>query len=143
MVAAVKARTRRPARLLPIAAVLRALFVTLALAALVVALPVAAVAQDAGSNQYQDPLAGEPGSGGGGGGGSSGGGGGGGGDPTPADGTQNVQQAESGDGSQVAQTRDQLPATGVDAALIAFCGLGLLALGVGLRLRVGGARPTV
>lgn len=117
---------------------------TLALAALVVALPVAAVAQDAGSNQYQDPLAGEPGSGGGGGGGSSGGGGGGG-DAGPSDdtGTQNVQQAESGDGDQAAQSRDQLPATGVDAWLIAFCGVGLLALGVGLRLRVGGARPTV
>jgi hypothetical protein len=126
--------------------VLRALFVTLALAALVVALPVAAVAQDAGSNQYQDPLAGEPGSGSGGGGSSGGGGGGGGGaDTTPSDGggTQSVQQAESGDGNQAAQTRDQLPATGVDAGLIAFCGLGLLALGVGLRLRVGGARPTV
>jgi hypothetical protein len=49
--------------------------VTLALAALVAALPAAAVAQDAGSNQYQDPLAGEPGAGDD---GSSGGGGGGG-----------------------------------------------------------------
>ncbi len=29
---------------------------------MVAALPGAAVAQDAGSNQYQDPLAGEPGS---------------------------------------------------------------------------------
>ena len=117
---------------------------TLALAALVVALPVAAVAQDAGSNQYQDPLAGEPGSGGsggGGGGGGSGGGGGGGNAGTAGGGNTQQVQAESGAGTQAAQTRDQLPATGVDAWLIAFMGVGLLALGVGLRLRVG-PRPT-
>ena len=118
---------------------------TFALAALVVALPAAAVAQDAGSNQYQDPLAGDPGSGGGGGGGgngSSGGGGGGGGgaNTTPPGGgeTQNAQSEADGAGTQ----SGELPATGVDAWLIAFTGFGLLAFGVGLRLRVG-ARPTV
>ncbi|HEX8647544.1 MAG TPA: hypothetical protein VF715_11635 [Thermoleophilaceae bacterium] len=117
---------------------------TLALAALVAALPAAAIAQDAGSNQYQDPLAGEPGtgsSGSGGGNGSSGGGGGGGGNTTPSNGggTQNVQ-SESGTGTEPAQARDQLPATGVDAWMIAYCGAALFALGLGLRLRLG-ARP--
>ena len=115
---------------------------TLALAALVVALPVAAVAQDAGSNQYQDPLAGEPGSGGngGGGGGGNGSGGGGGNAGTSGAGETQQVQSESGTGTEAAQA-DQLPATGVDAWLIAFTGVGLLALGVGLRLRVG-PRPT-
>jgi LPXTG-motif cell wall-anchored protein len=111
--------------------------VTLALAALVVALPAAAVAQDAGSNQYQDPLAGEPGSGsgnGGGGGSGGGGGGGGGGNTTPSSGTQGVQSGTgAGDGTQAAQSRDQLPATGADAWLLAFAGAMLLAGGLGLR----------
>jgi LPXTG-motif cell wall-anchored protein len=121
--------------------------VTLALAALVVALPVAAVAQDAGSNQYQDPLAGEPGSGDNtsGGNGSSGGSGnsGGNGTNTPASdgGTQNVQPESDGAGTQSAQSGEQLPATGVDAWLIAFTGFGLLMLGVALRLRLS-VRPT-
>jgi hypothetical protein len=127
--------------------VFRALLVTLALAALVVALPAAAVAQDAGSNQYQDPLAGEPGSGGsgGGGGGSGGGGGNGGGGGgnagTSGGGDTQQVQSESGSGTQAAQAEGQLPATGVDAWLLAFTGVGLLAVGVGLRLRVG-PRPT-
>ena len=49
---------RHHERLLPIPPVLRALLVTLALAALVAALPAAVLAQDQGTNQYQDPLAG-------------------------------------------------------------------------------------
>ena len=118
---------------------------TLALAALVVGLPAAAIAQDAGSNQYQDPLAGEPSSGGGNGGGSSGGGGGGGGgqNTTPSNdsGTQDVQQAQA-DGEPQAAQNEQLPVTGVDSWLIALFGTALLAMGVGLRLRVG-ARPTL
>ena len=124
---------------------LRALFATLALAALVAALPAAAIAQDAGSNQYQDPLAGEPGSNGGNNGNSgSSGNSGNGANTTPSSGghTQNVQpESGSGAGTQSAQSGEQLPATGLDAWLIAFTGVGLLALGVGLRLRVG-ARPT-
>ena len=132
--APVKAQARRPTRLLPIAAVLRALFVTLALAALVVALPAAAVAQDAGSNQYQDPLAGEPGTGSGGGGSGGGGGGGGGNGNAPSAGTQNAQSAP-GSGTTTAQTpsRDQLPATGSDSWLLALAGVMLLAGGLGLR----------
>jgi LPXTG-motif cell wall-anchored protein len=108
----------------------------LALAALVAALPAAAVAQDAGSNQYQDPLAGDPDtnsapstpSGGGNGDGNA----------APSSGTQADTTA---DGTQAAQTRDQLPATGVDAWLIALAGSMLLAGGLGLR-RVA-ERPSV
>lgn len=110
---------------------LRAILVTLAVAGLLAAVPVAASAQDAGSNQYQDPLAGEPGSdsGGGGGGGGSGGGGGGA-NTSPSSGTQGAQG--SGD-TAAADTSDQLPATGLDAWLIAMAGAMLLGGGVGLR----------
>ena len=115
---------------------LRALLVTFAVAGLLAAVPVAASAQDAGSGQYEDPLAGEPGSGGGGGGGNSGGGGGGGGggnaNTAPTNGTQGVQNATSGDTSASA-TGNQLPATGVDAWLIALAGAMLLGGGIGLR----------
>jgi len=104
--------------------------VTLALAALVAALPAAVLAQDQGTNQYQDPLAGEPGTGNG--NGNSGGGGGGNANATPSSGTQNAQ-ANSGDGTQAAQARDQLPATGADAWLLALAGGTLLAGGLGLR----------
>ena len=121
----------------------RTLFLTLALAALVAALPAAAVAQDAGSNQYQDPLAGEPGSGSNNGNGNSGGGGGGGGgggsaNTQPSSGTQGA--ASTDDGTTAAQSRDQLPATGSDAWLLALAGVTLLGGGVALRRAV--TRPT-
>jgi LPXTG-motif cell wall-anchored protein len=116
--------------------VLRALLVTLALAALVAALPAAAVAQDAGSNQYQDPLAGEPGANDP--GNSPGGGGNGNGNTAPTSGTPGAQPDT---GTQAAQTRDQLPATGADAWLLALAGSMLLAGGLGLR-RVAD-RPSV
>ena len=103
---------------------------TLALAALVAALPAAAVAQDAGTNQYQDPLAGEPGAGGNGNGNS---GGGGGNTTSPGSGTQGVQSDATADGTQSAQSGDQLPATGTDAWLLALAGSMLLAGGLGLR----------
>jgi LPXTG-motif cell wall-anchored protein len=104
--------------------------VTLALAALVAALPAAALAQDAGSNQYQDPLAGEPGTGSD---GNSGGGGGGTTNPSPGSGTQNAQADPGAGGTQSAQPGDRLPATGVDAWLLALAGAMLLAGGLGLR----------
>ena len=112
------------------------------------ALPAAAIAQDAGSNQYQDPLAGEPGGGGGsgggggGGGGNSGGGGGGGGNaPAEGAGTQGVQNQSGSPSTRSAQAGDQLPATGVEAWLLVLGGLGLLTTGVGLRGLVG--RPSL
>ena len=110
---------------------------TLAAAALIAAVPATGLAQDAGSNQYQDPLAGEPGTGNGGGGGSGGGGGGGGGGNTPSD-TQNVQ-SQSGSENDAAATpaRDQLPATGSDSWLLALAGAMLLGGGLGLR-RIAG-----
>jgi LPXTG-motif cell wall-anchored protein len=101
--------------------------VTLALAALVAALPAAALAQDAGTNQYQDPLAGQPGTGSN---GNSGGGGGGNTNPSPGSGTQNAQ---ADPGTQPAQSGDRLPATGGDAWLLVLAGAMLLAGGLGLR----------
>jgi LPXTG-motif cell wall-anchored protein len=113
--------------------VVRTLLLTLALAALVAALPAAALAQDAGNNQYQDPLAGEPGSGSNNGNGNSGGNGGGGGNAntSPSAGTQGAQSTD--DGTTAAQSRDQLPATGADAWLLALAGAMLLGGGLGLR----------
>jgi LPXTG-motif cell wall-anchored protein len=122
----------------------RALVALIAAFALLAAVPAAGLAQDAGSNQYQDPLAGEPGTGGGGGGGSGGGGGGGGGGngTAPSSGTQGVQNdSGSGAGTTSAQTRDQLPATGSDTWILALAGVTLLGGGLGLR-RVA-TRPTV
>ena len=110
---------------------LRALVATLAAAALIAAVPAAGLAQDAGSNQYQDPLAGEPGTGNSG-GGSGGGGGGGGNGNAPSAGTQNAQ-AEPGSGTAQTPSRDQLPATGSDSWLLALAGVMLLAGGFGLR----------
>ena len=95
---------------------------------LVAALPAAAAAQDAGSNQYQDPLAGEPGAGNGNG---NTGGGGGNANTTPSSGTQGAQA--NTDGTEAAQSRDELPATGADAWLFALAGSMLLAGGIGLR----------
>ena len=123
----------------------RALVAILTALALVAAIPAAGIAQDAGSNQYQDPLAGEPGTGGGGGGsGGGGGGGGGGGNGSPSSGTQGVQgQSDAANDTTAAATpaRDQLPATGSDSWLLALAGVTLLGGGLGLR-RVA-TRPTV
>ncbi|MEA2474635.1 MAG: hypothetical protein QOE06_2550 [Thermoleophilaceae bacterium] len=92
--------------------------------------PAAALAQDAGSNQYQDPLAGQPGTGG-----HHGGGGGGTSNVRPSSASQ-TQAAQSGNSSQTtraAQAGNQLPRTGVDTWLLALCGAMLLAGGLGLR----------
>ena len=107
---------------------LRALLATLVVAALIAAVPAAGLAQDAGSNQYQDPLAGEPGtksgtpnkapSGGG---------------NTPSAGTQGVQSGSGTDTSAADTSRDQLPATGSDSWLLALAGAMLLGGGLGLR----------
>jgi LPXTG-motif cell wall-anchored protein len=112
---------------------------TLALATMVAALPAAALGQDAGSNQYQDPLAGEPGSNPGnnnppGGGNNTA--------PSNGSGTQGVQSENGAGDTQAAQSRDQLPATGVDAWLLVLAGAALLAGGLGLR-RVAAERPSL
>ena len=119
---------------------LRALVTILAVAA-AFAVPAAAFAQGAGSDQYQDPLAGQPGagSGGGGSGGNGGGGGGGGNGSAPTATTTETGSASNGDGTTSAQARNQLPATGADAWLLALAGASLLAGGLGLR-RVAAAR---
>ena len=126
----------RRGRLLPISAVPRALVAILAALALVAAIPAAGLAQDAGSNQYQDPLAGEPGT-------DPGPRPGGGNADAPSSGTQGVQgEAGSADTTAAATpARDQLPATGSDAWLLVLAGVTLLAGGLGLR-RVA-TRPTV
>jgi LPXTG-motif cell wall-anchored protein len=96
--------------------------------ALVAALPATGLAQDAGSNQYEDPLAGEPGTNNN----NSGGGGGGGGDSTRSSGTQGAQQ-DPGTTTAGTPARDQLPATGSDSWLLALAGAMLLGGGLGLR----------
>jgi LPXTG-motif cell wall-anchored protein len=118
--------------------VLRALVATLVAAALIAALPATGLAQDAGSNQYQDPLAGEPGSGGN---DSGGGGGGGGNGSAPPTRTQGVESdSDSGTSAAGTPARDQLPATGSDTWLLALAGA--LLLGGGLGLRRYAERPT-
>jgi LPXTG-motif cell wall-anchored protein len=112
--------------------VLRALLVSLAAAALIAAVPAAGLAQDAGSNQYQDPLAGEPGAGNGNGNSNGGGGGGGGNGDAPSAGTQGVQPGSDTTAAQTS-SRDQLPATGSDTWLLALAGVMLLGGGLGLR----------
>jgi LPXTG-motif cell wall-anchored protein len=106
----------------------------LAVAALVVLVPGAAVAQDAGSSQYQDPLGGN--TGGGGNHGGNGGGNGGSSHVTPATATQ-TETAQANTGSsqptQAAQANGQLPATGMDTWLLALGGAGMLLTGLGLR----------
>jgi LPXTG-motif cell wall-anchored protein len=103
--------------------------------AVALAVPAGALAQGAGSDQYQDPLAGQPGAGtgSGGGNGTSGGGNGGNGNAgTPAANTTQAGTAD-GTGTTSAQARDQLPATGADAWLLALAGVTLLGGGLGLR----------
>jgi LPXTG-motif cell wall-anchored protein len=108
-------------------------------AVLIAALPAAGIAQDAGSNQYQDPLAGEPGAGSG--NGDSGGGGGGNGNAPSSGNTQGVQNDTSADTTAAGtRSRDQLPATGSDTWLLALAGVMLLGGGLGLRRLAG--RPT-
>ena len=114
---------------------LRALVATLVAAAVFAALPAAGLAQDAGSNQYQDPLAGEPGST------PSNSTPGGGNRTNPSPGTQGTQQTQGSTPATTAQTRNQLPATGSDSWLLALAGAMLLGSGLGLRKLA--ERPTV
>ena len=102
------------------------------------ALPVAAVAQSAGQEQYTDPLGGGGGSAGGGssGGGSSSGngssgsgsGGGGGGSVQPA-------QSQAPPAQPAQANPNELPRTGIPVALLAVSGGVLLASGAALRRR--------
>jgi LPXTG-motif cell wall-anchored protein len=106
-----------------------------AIASLIVALALAAVpalapAQDPGSTQYQDPLAGNTGSSSG--GGSSGGGGGGG--TTRSPGTTAATTQAAGDPEPTTSpAREQLPHTGLDAWLLVAAGAALLGGGLALR----------
>ena len=116
--------------------------ITILAVATAFAVPSAAFAQGAGSDQYQDPLAGQPGAGNGGGGGGGGNGGGGGGNgggngSAPTAGTDQTTSASTGGGTTSAQAGNQLPATGADAWLLALAGASLLGGGLGLR-RVAG-----
>ena len=113
--------------------------ITILVVAAAFAVPSAAFAQGAGSDQYQDPLAGQPGAGNGGGSGGNGGGGGGGGGngSAPTAGTDQTTSASNGGGTTSAQAGDQLPATGAEAWLLALAGASLLGGGLGLR-RVAG-----
>ena len=121
-------------------------------AALVLALPGAALAQDAGDDQYQDPFAEQTaqqggtessqGGGlsespevGGGGSGSSGSSGSGtagetGTQATPAPTEEDAAQAPAAD-----EATGQLPNTGSDPRALVLCGLAFVLIGVGLRLR--------
>jgi LPXTG-motif cell wall-anchored protein len=107
----------------------------LAVIALVALAPGVAVAQDAGGDQYTDPLKGNSGGGGGGNGG--GGGSGGNSHVTPATATP-TETAQTDTGSSqstptTAQAKGQLPATGMDSWLLAMAGGSMLLVGVGLR----------
>jgi hypothetical protein len=106
----------------------------LALLALVLALPPAALGQGAGDEQYQDPFGGEQTQGGGQGGGQDDGlsdeppgGGDSGGETTPPDGGE--------DEADAADEQRSRPNTGSDPRILAFVGLVFLLAGVGLRLR--------
>jgi hypothetical protein len=107
----------------------RTLVLLLAIAAL--AFPAQSLAQSAGGDQYQDPLAGEPSGGGGhsGGSGSSGSG------SAPA--TPSISPAPSGgsegtspQASATATQTGQLPRTGFDVVLTIELGLALLLTGI-------------
>jgi hypothetical protein len=101
---------------------------SLATAVLLALAPAAALAQDAGSQQYQDPLAGDtnPGN-------SSSNGSGGNGNTTRPSNTGNAQ-AETGTGTQTAAAaNDGLPRTGLDAWLLLLTGGTLLGGGFALR----------
>jgi LPXTG-motif cell wall-anchored protein len=104
---------------------------TLALA-LVLALPATALAQNAGDQQYTDPLApGEPQGGGGGSSGAPSGGG-------STQGSAGDAQAQEPAAAEPAQGGDssELPRTGFPAGLLALAGAAMLAGGAALRRRV-------
>ena len=98
---------------------IRPALASLAIAALLAGAPAAASAQSPGSQAYQDPLAGDAGSG-------SGGGGGGGSTRPSSSGTEAAQN-----GSRHATA--PLPRTGLDGWLLALAGATLLGSGVVLR----------
>ena len=107
---------------------------TVAVAALL-ALPAAAPAQNAGDQQYTDPLAPGQGDGGGGDSGSTA--------PapsSPSSGSQGTagaaQGAPAATQSQAGGDSDGLPRTGFPAGLIALLGAGFVAAGAGLRRRL-------
>ena len=112
---------------------MRTVLAALVTAALLALAPAAALAQDAGSQQYEDPLAGD--TSGGGGGGNSGGGGGGG--NTRSSDTGNAQ-AEADTGS--AGEADGLPRTGFDAWLLLVTSGVLMGGGFALRRIADGTR---
>jgi hypothetical protein len=132
------------------------------IAALVLAFPGAALAQDAGDDQYQDPFGDQAAQQGGSGSGGGGGGeaqtaqdggltdeppvGGGGSDPGPSGGDAGSGQAgETGAATTpppatppagaAEQAGGQLPNTGSDPRILLLCGLAFVLIGVGLRLR--------
>jgi LPXTG-motif cell wall-anchored protein len=108
---------------------------TLALA-LVLALPATALAQNAGDQQYTDPLAPGESQGGGGGDGS--------GTPPGSTGSQgsagSAQAQEPSASAQAQPTQggdsSELPRTGFPAGVLALAGAGMLAGGAALRRRV-------
>jgi LPXTG-motif cell wall-anchored protein len=106
--------------------VIRTLLVSLAAAALLALAPAAALAQDSGSQQYQDPLAGDtpnPAPNTGGGGGSSGG---------NRNSTAQTQAATTRSDS-ASSNGSELPRTGLDALLLLLAGTALLGGGLALR----------
>jgi hypothetical protein len=112
---------------------MRIVLASLATAALLALGPAAALAQDAGSQQYQDPLAGDTNSN------NSNGNGGGGGNTRPSN-TGNAQ-AETDTGTQTAAaSNDGLPRTGLDAWLLLLAGGTLLGGGFALRRVADGTR---
>jgi hypothetical protein len=109
---------------------MRTLLAALATAALIALVPAAALAQDAGSQQYEDPLAGDTSGGGGGGGGGNSGGAGGGNTGSSSNGNA---QADAGTGTESAGESDGLPRTGFDAWLLLLTSGALMAGGFALR----------
>jgi len=105
--------------------VIRTVLASLTAAALLALVPAAALAQDSGSQQYQDPLAGDnP-------------------NPTPRStgngsspgNTQNTtaQTQAAQTGSTNSASRNELPRTGLDAWLLLLAGTALLGGGLALR----------
>jgi hypothetical protein len=112
---------------------MRIVLASLATAALLALAPAAALAQDAGSQQYQDPLAGDTNSN------NSSGNGSGGGNTRPSN-TGNAQ-AETDTGTETAAaSNDGLPRTGLDAWLLLLAGGALLGGGFALRRVADGTR---
>lgn len=105
----------------------------LLLAIAMLALPASSLAQSAGDDQYQDPLAGQPSGGGGGGNtgstGSSGGSGGGSAPATPST-TAGGAEGSSPQASAAQNGSGQLPRTGFDVIITIELGLALLLTGL-------------